>query len=63
MFAKTTFALALILGTASGSLAATKQHSVDPRHDVYDARGMYIGSDPDANVRFDIRRDWQRGQN
>jgi hypothetical protein len=57
MFSKTTFALAFMVATASGALAATKQQSVDPRHDVYDVRGTYVGSDPDANVRFELRRD------
>ncbi len=38
MFTKTTFALALVLAPASGALAATKQQSFDPRHDVSDAR-------------------------
>jgi hypothetical protein len=57
MFTRTTFALAIILATASGALAATKQHGVAPNHDVYDARGAYVGSDPDANVRFELRRD------
>ena len=62
MFTKTTFALAFVLATASGALAATKQQSADPRNDVYDARGNYIGSDPDANVRFELRRDSDRGK-
>jgi len=62
MFTKTAFGLAIIIGAASGALAATKQHSVAPNRDVYDARGVYVGSDPDANVRFELRRDWQRGQ-
>jgi len=59
MFTKTTFELAFVLATASGALAATKQHSLHPSSDVYDARG-YAGSDPDANVRFELRRDWDR---
>jgi anion-transporting ArsA/GET3 family ATPase len=57
MFSKTTFALAFMVATASGALAATKHQSVDPRHNVYDVRGTYVGSDPDANVRFELRRD------
>ena len=61
MFTKTTFALAFALATASSALAATKQHSFQPSHDVYDARGTYLGSDPDANVRFELRRDSDRG--
>jgi hypothetical protein len=52
MFTKTTFALAIFIGTASGALAATKQHSTAPSHDAYDARGVYVGSDPDPGIRF-----------
>ena len=74
MVTKTTFALAVVLGALStvstvsfgqnfgaypsahgGALAAKN-------HEVYDSRGKYVGSDPDANVRFDLRRDSQRGQ-
>jgi len=62
MFPKTTFALALVLATASGALAATKQQSFQPRNDVYDAHGAYVGADPDANVRFELRRDSDRGK-
>jgi hypothetical protein len=62
MFTKTTFVLALVLGTVSGALAATKQQSPPPRNDAYDARGVYVGSDPDANVRFELRRDWDHGK-
>jgi hypothetical protein len=62
MFTKTTFALALVLATATGALAATKQQSSAPRNDVYDARGTYVGSDPDANVRFELHRDADRGK-
>jgi hypothetical protein len=62
MFTKTTFALVFALTTASGALAATKQQSFQPSHDVYDARGTYIGSDPDANVRFKLRRDPVHGR-
>jgi len=52
MFTKTAIALASILGTAFGSLAATKSQSTNTEHDVYDVRGMYVGSDPDSNIRF-----------
>ena len=62
MFTKTTFALAFALATASGALAATKPQSFAPRNDVYDARGNYVGSDPDANVRFELQRDGDRGK-
>jgi hypothetical protein len=62
MFTKGTVVLAIIVATASAALATTKQHSIAPSHDVYDARGMYLGSDPDANVRFELHRDQGRGQ-
>ena len=61
MFTKTTFALAFALATASGALAATKQQSFQPHRDVNDARGTYVGADPDAHVRFELRRDSDRG--
>ena len=61
MFTKTTFALAFVLATASGALAATKHQSFEPRNDVYE-RGTYVGSDPDAGVRFDLHRDSDRGK-
>ena len=38
MFTKTTLALALILGTASNALAATRHQNVAPRHDASEAR-------------------------
>ena len=79
MLIRTTIALALILASASGSLAAQKKHSTNPaylafasqsqatqnqkRHsanpayDVYDVRGKYLGSDPDATVRAQIACD------
>ena len=58
MFTKTTIALALILATASGALAATKkQHSANPAWDVYDSRGVYVGSDPDSRIRMHLQRD------
>ncbi len=66
MFTKTAFGLAIIVATASGALAATKTHSIAPSHDVhtnvYNAAGAYVGTDPDLNVRFELNRDWGRGQ-
>jgi hypothetical protein len=62
MFTKTTFAVAFALSTASGALAAIKQPSFQPSHDVYDAHGTYVGADPDAGVRFELRRDSDRGK-
>jgi hypothetical protein len=65
MFTKATVALAVVLATASGALAATKKtHSVAPSHDaysVYNPSGAYVGTDPDLNVRFELNRDWGRG--
>ena len=61
MFTKTTFALAFALAAASSAHAATKQQSVQPSHNVYDARGTFVGADPDAKVRFELRRDSDRG--
>ena len=46
MFIKTVIALAIIVGTASGALAANKQNSSTPNWDVYDCRGVHVGSDP-----------------
>ena len=46
MFTKTAIALAIIVGTASGALAATKQRSSIPNWDAYACRGVYVGSDP-----------------
>jgi hypothetical protein len=28
---------------------------------VYNPRGAYVGTDPDLNVRFELRRDSDRG--
>jgi hypothetical protein len=61
MFTKTAFALAIVLGTAFGAFAATNRPSVAPKQDVYDARGKYVGSDSDAGVRFNLRRDAHQG--
>ena len=60
MLIKTTIALALVLATASGALAAPKkaQHSANPAWDVYDGR-TYLGSDPDSRVRSQLM--WDRG--
>jgi hypothetical protein len=74
VFTKTTFALAFALATASGALVgsasaqgwqyygnATAGTPDFARHDVYGARGTFVGADPDAHVRFDLRRDSDRG--
>ncbi len=66
MFTKTAFGLAIILATASGALAATKTHNIAQSHAAYangyNATGAYVGTDPDLNVRFELNRDWGRGQ-
>jgi hypothetical protein len=62
MFTKATFALVFALTTASGALAATKTHSIGPSQEtVYNPAGAYVGTDPDLNVRFELRRDSDRG--
>jgi hypothetical protein len=63
MFTKTTIAFAIVVGAVSGVLAAEKRHSTAPSHDAYDVRSYYVGSDPDQGVRFELRRDWERGKN
>jgi hypothetical protein len=60
MFTKTTFALAFVLVTASGTLAATTNQGFAPRNDMY-GQSIYVGTDPDANVRFELHRDTARG--
>jgi hypothetical protein len=58
MFTKTTFAMAFALANASGALAATKTQSIGPSQEtVYNPAGAYVGTDPDLNVRFELRRD------
>jgi hypothetical protein len=55
MFIKTAIALALVLATASGALAAPKQ-GTNLAWNVYD-NGRYVGSDPDPTVRNMLRHD------
>jgi hypothetical protein len=61
MFTKTTFALALVLANASSVLAATNHQSFESRNGAYE-QGTYVGTDPDANVRFELHRDSDRGK-
>jgi hypothetical protein len=35
-----------------------RPHSSNPAYDVYDS-GQYVGSDPDPNVRQQLRRDYE----
>jgi hypothetical protein len=65
MLTKTGFALAVILATASHSLAATKPHASAPvatAHNVYNPYGANIGTDPDPSIRFNLIRDWSHGR-
>jgi len=57
MFIKTALALAVVLATAAGAIAAPKQYSTNPANDVYDTRGKYVGSDPDPTIRSMLLRD------
>jgi hypothetical protein len=65
MLTKTAFGLALVLATASVSLAATKHHTATPAstvQNVTNPSGAYIATDPDPNVRLNLRRDWSHGR-
>jgi hypothetical protein len=45
-------------GRASRAAATPQQrHSSNPAYDVYSTRGWYIGSDPDATIRFMMAMD------
>jgi len=57
MFIKTALALAIVLGTAAGAVAAPKKYSTNSAHDVYDTTGKYLGSDPDPTIRSMLLRD------
>jgi hypothetical protein len=64
MFAKAAFGLALVLATASGA-AAMKADSTSLSQsgytNVYNPLGASVGSNPDLNIRFELNRDWGRG--
>jgi hypothetical protein len=63
MLNKVAIGLALVLATASGTLAATKTTPAPaPEYNVYNPAGAYVGTDPDANIRFELNRDWTRGR-
>jgi hypothetical protein len=57
MFAKTIIALTVGVCTVSSALAATKQSSANAGWNVYDSRGVRIGSDPDPRVRSMLLHD------
>jgi hypothetical protein len=61
MFTKTAIALAIIIGTASGVPAETKQSCSNPNWGAYDCPGEYVGSNPKIlinrpqNGSYDVR--------
>jgi len=65
MFARTGFGIALVLATASASVAAPKHHtpaaSAASVQNVYNPSGASV-TDPDATVRFNLKRDWSHGR-
>jgi hypothetical protein len=65
MLTRTAFGLALILATASGSLAATRHHPIAPpapQQNIYNPYGPYIVTDPDPSIRYEMSRDWSHGR-
>jgi hypothetical protein len=60
MLTKVAFGLAIVLATASGSLAATRTHAVSTNQTVYNPSGAYVGTDPDQGIRFELNRDADR---
>jgi hypothetical protein len=63
MLTKTAIGLALVLATVSGTLADTKTpRNILPSQNVYNPAGAYVGTDPDARIRFELNRDWDRGR-
>jgi hypothetical protein len=57
MLTKTASALAIVLATASGSLAATHTPAVGSSQSIYSSTGAYVGADPDRGIRFELNRD------
>jgi hypothetical protein len=64
MLAKTAIALAVVFAIAPGTLAASQTRGAIPadQYNVYNPAGAYVGTDPDANIRFELNRDWTRGR-
>jgi hypothetical protein len=59
---KTIVVLAVGFATVTGALAATKHPVNHPRSTSLEATNSYVGVDPDANVRFEMRRDPNLGR-
>lgn len=55
MIKKTAIVALLLAGTISTTLAAQK--SSNSANHVYNTRGQYVGSDPDATIRASLARD------
>ncbi len=60
MLTKVALGLAIAVTAVSGALAATHRHAVSSGQGVYNATGAYIGTDPDARIRFELNRDSER---
>jgi hypothetical protein len=43
---------------AAPAVAKTRTHAPDYRNDQVVVEGKVVGTDPDANIRGQIRRDW-----
>jgi hypothetical protein len=52
MFTKTTLALAIVLGTASGALAGLKDYDFSASESAAAVCGTYRGTDPAARILF-----------
>jgi hypothetical protein len=64
MFTKVAFGLAVVVATAAGAVAATKADNTLSQTvytNVYNPLGADVGTDPDLNIRFELNRDWGRG--
>jgi hypothetical protein len=64
MITKTVLGLALVLATASGTLAAGKHDAAPIQAAVShpQGNGAYVGTDPDPHIRFELNRDWDHGR-
>jgi len=60
MFTKLAIATAIVLGTVSGSMAATKNFR-NSHYDVF-INGKYVGSDPDPTIRAQLAHDPSQGR-
>jgi hypothetical protein len=65
MLAKTVFGIALVVATASASVAAPKHNTPATAasiQTIYNPSGAYVRTDPDPSVRFDLKRDADHGR-